>query len=173
MTIITGSPATPPEVLEGWKAVAVFTLRILVGDIEATRYTNSRLIQAFQLCANLVMFDVDFPDDYTINLVDETILPEPSNDFITLVCFKTACVLLTNEGREASGCKIMMKDGPSQITMDKTELVKTLKDSTKSACDKYMEASFIFKSEGTLGVAVLGPHGIGATYNEDTHRQYR
>lgn len=157
-----------------WHPIVVATLRILVADdLETQRYTDDRLIQAFQLCSNLVMFDVDFPEEYVVDVTEQSITPEPSRDFIALVCFKTACVLLTNEGREASGCKISMKDGPSQITMDKSDLVKTLKDSAKSACDKYMEASFIFKSEGTLGVAVLGPHGIGATYNEDTHRQYR
>ena len=172
MTIITGSPAESPEILDGWKAVAIFTIRSLIGDLDNERYTNDRLIQSFQVCANLVMFDVDFPDDYVINLIDKTILPEPSNDFISLVCLKTACVLLTSEGRDI-GCKVSMKDGPSTINIDKSELAKTLKDTTKNACEKYEQAMFTYRAEGSLGVAILGPHGQDRILGDINYREGR
>lgn len=164
MTTVNGSPVVPPETLEGWQAIVVYTLRALLSDLDDTdyKYTNARLIQSFLVCSNLVLFDVDFCEDYKPNIKDAEILPDPvdDSDFLTLCCLRTACILLTNEGKLASGCKLSMKDGPSSITLDKTDLIKTLKDISTSVCNKYEQAMFIYKSEGTLGVAVLGPHGL-------------
>lgn len=170
-------PKTPVEgynpELDSWENLVIQTLRALTGDMDEERYTDERLVQSFLVCSNLVMFDVSFEEDFVINLKTKEVTPEPTKDFISLGCLKTACVLLNSESREASGCKISMKDGPSSINLDKTDLVKTLSSLGKSACAKYEEASFIFKSEGTVGVAIFGPHGLGLTGHGDNSRIYR
>lgn len=177
MTIISGTPTGAPAILQGWKSTVVSTLRALTGDFDSTdyKYTDQRLIQSFLVCSNLVLFDVDFSEDYKVNVQGEEILPDPveDGDFLTLGCLKTACILLTSEGKSASGCKISMKDGPSTITLDKSDLIKTINDMSKSVCGKYEQAMFIYKSEGTLGVGILGPHGVGASLQHGNSRNIR
>ena len=171
-------PKSPLQA-SSWNVVVVAILRSLIGDMDPSQYTytDDRLIQSFVVCANLVLFDLDFNEDYKINVQDQKILPDPTNDgnFITLGCLKTACVLLTSENKSAaiSGCKISMKDGPSTITMDKSELVKSLQDIRQNVCQKYEEAAFLFKQEGTLGVAIFGPHGVGLGSHKSSSRSHR
>ena len=163
--------------LSGWKQMVVLTLRHLTGDIDPSEYeySDERFLQLFLVASSLVSFDIDFSEDYEIQISAQEIIPDPEKDkdFITLGCLKAACILLTSEGKSASGCKISMKDGPSSITVDKSDLIKTLKDMSKSLCDKYEEAAFLFKQEGTLGVAIFGPHGIGIVDQHDTRRNFR
>lgn len=176
MTVINGNPANQP-LLNGWQYYAVSVVRNLVGDISVPyEYEDSRLLELFIASTSLVVLDTNIPIEYTIDIYNKTITPDPSTDtdFMGLCSLRAACVLLNSEMRSKAGCgKVSMKDGPSTITMDQADLVKAIKDTGTSVCDKYEMALFAYKAGQSIGVAIMGPHSpasFGLKNNTDEHR---
>lgn len=149
-----------------WQTKAILTLRNLVGDLESVSYTDNRLSQLFVISASLVLFDVKFPTIYVVDVSLVSITPDPENDndFMGLVCLRAACILLNSELRSKGigSNKVTMKDGPSEITMDNSSSMTSLKDSSGSVCKKYEDALFQFRAGNSIGIGILGPYSPGS-----------
>lgn len=164
-----------------WQTQAVLTIRSLIGDLDPAsyQYTDERLTQLFMISGQLVLMDTSFDNDYVIDVALEDISPDPSLDldFMGLTSLRAACILASSEVRTKAGAtgnhsKVTMKDGPSTITVDNADGLNSLKTITKSACDRYAEALFLFKAGKSVGKAILGPHSP-ASHGLTTDRQER
>lgn len=163
MTTIDGEPVSEPSNYTGWKYVAVLTIRSLIGDLDPDNYTytDSRLLSLFLVSSKLVMLDTTFAYDYVVDVSEGEVTPDPLNDddFMGLISLRASCVLLNSEMRSNAGTgKVTMKDGPSTISVDKSDVVSAIKDTSKTVCEKYELALFAYKAGQSVGHAIMGPH---------------
>lgn len=81
-----------------WQAELTTIVRTLINDIGPTyTYDNSRILQCIVVGAKYVQFDVILDHLYDIDVVHQTITPDPTIDndaiFISLVSLKAACII--------------------------------------------------------------------------------
>jgi hypothetical protein len=157
-----------------WQDLSILLVRNLIGDPVSVAYSDERILELFLASSVLVMFDNKFEEDYVVNIGALSISPDPSLDldFLALVALRSACVLLNSELRSKGAKKITMKDGPSEITVDNSDLMANLKASASAACKKYEDSIFSFAAGNSVGVAIMGPYSPGSDYvgyinNED------
>ena len=114
----------------------LITLRVHIGDVTATKYSDFDLKRLLCVAANYVIKEVDFIDSYTINVAVPSILPIPSNtEFINLVSLKGAIILLESELRDMARKSISITDGPSK--MEYTNVYKNTESLLKHLYDQY------------------------------------
>jgi hypothetical protein len=160
-----------------WQTNITIMLRHMLNDLDSNnyKYTDSRLQQAATVSAQLVLSKNEFSENYVIDIPNSTISPDPveksDNDFITLLCLKTACVILGSEIKAESGNSIAIKDGPSSI--DLRGVSSTLNILLQEYCSKYEEASLDYTAGKSLGgQAILGPYSPGSDVVARTHSDY-
>lgn len=152
-----------------WDEQIVTYLRNMIGDItEPFQYDDDRLISIILLSAQFVITDIAaFQDVYTIDLDNEAITPDPTEDekdnfFTNLVLLKSACFIETGEARLAAAQAITIKDQGSEISLGGTGGVSDakLKLWQQNFCKSYQEAkeSYYYNTQGK-GIAITGPNG--------------
>ena len=166
-----------------WNVDLVLMLRSLIGDLDRSKYTNERLKQILVVGAFNVKNDADFNTDYTVDVGEVSISPDPIDgndlDFSSLTVYKSACILLGSEVKTESANAISIKDGPSSI--DLRGVSGSLSSLYKDLCQKYDDLLIKYRYEkgsgsGTpAGTAVLGPYSPaswGVAFNDNTTRYY-
>ena len=166
-----------------WTTDLVLMLRTLIGDLDSTKYADSRLQQVLVIGAYTVNNDARFGTDgdtYTIDVSAKTISPDPvtedDTDFTVLTLYKSACILVGSEVKTESSNAISIKDGPSAI--DLRGVSSSLHMISKDFCGKYEELLTKYNYEkgsgsgSPGGVAVLGPYspaswGVGTNRYDD------
>jgi len=153
-----------------WQGQMSTIVRYLVNDVDSSNYKFSdiRIETSILVAAQLVSSQVDFPNTYDINVESCTLKPDPTDDnskdddFVTLICLKTACIILGGDIRGESGNAISIKDGPSAI--DLRGVTQTLLALYQDMCKKYEEALFTYESgESSInGQAILSPYSPGS-----------
>jgi hypothetical protein len=153
-----------------WQMDMILMLRSVIGDLDATKYTDERLKQILMVGAYNVQNDADFPNTYTVNVGQVSVSPDPvdsgDSDFTILTVYKSACILIGSEVKTESANAISIKDGPSAI--DLRGVSGSLMALHKSICDKYEELLTRYRYEsgngdGTpVGTAILGPYSPGS-----------
>ena len=122
-----------------WQMDMILMLRSVIGDLDETKYTNERLKQILMVGAYNVQNDADFRNEYTINVGQVSLTPDPidtgDSDFAVLTVYKSACILIGSEVKTESANAISIKDGPSAI--DLRGVSGSLSTLYKSICDKY------------------------------------
>ena len=147
-----------------WKPEMTTLLRYVINDTDTTRreYTDDRLCALIVTSAQLTQGVVDFPRDYSIDVANSGISPDPTtgsrdNGFINLVLLKAACILAQGDYRVATNKGVVIRDGPSSI--DARGVVAAKKEIMDSACEKYQNAEFEFRlGNSNAGEAIIGPH---------------
>ena len=147
-----------------WKVEMTSLLRYVINDTDTTNreFTDERLCNLLVTSAQLTQGVVDFPRDYTIDVANSGISPDPTsgskdNGFVNLVILKAACLLAAGEYRVSTNKGIVIKDGPSAI--DARGLVAGKKEMMDSSCQKYEEAELEFRlGNSNAGEAIIGPH---------------
>lgn len=82
-----------------WKKEIPIIVRTLINDLseDTPTYSDERILQVVAVAAKYVQFDVVLDHQYTVNVVNPTITPDPTADndsiFISLVSLKTACII--------------------------------------------------------------------------------
>lgn len=151
-----------------WKHELVRMVRHMIDDLGATpTYTDDRLEELILLAAGFVNTDVDLRQDYTIDLDELTLSPDPTDsnardeDFINLICLKAACILDISKTNSSVGQSIYIRDGSSAIdlrgvTANRLQLVKI------GWCKEYKEAVETYSSQGigVAGAAIMTPFKI-------------
>ena len=144
-------------------------VRHLINDInpDSYKFSNSRLETTILVAAQLSQMNIDFSNSYTINVENCTLSPDPTvtstidDPFVTLICLRTACIIIGSEIRSESGNAISIKDGPSAI--DLRGVTQTLTVIYKDLCEKYEHLLLEYRAGSSLaGQAILGPYSPGS-----------
>jgi len=129
-----------------WKKEMTSLLRYVINDADETsrEFTDERLCNLLVTSAHLTLGVVDFPSDYTVDIPNSGLSPDPTSvkdsSFMNLVILKAACLLAEGEFRVATNKGIVVRDGPSSV--DPRGLVSAKKEMMDSACKKYQQAEF-------------------------------
>jgi hypothetical protein len=83
-----------------WEAEIPIIIRTLINDLESTPlYSDSRIIQLATVAAQYVAKNANLKVEYKIDIINQTITPDPSDpnsrdtDFIGLIALKSSCIL--------------------------------------------------------------------------------
>jgi hypothetical protein len=81
-----------------WQDELTIITRTLVNDLDfPTEFSDARIQQVLTVSARYVQFDVNLDNTYSIDVLNNTITPDPvsNNDsiFTSLVCLKAACII--------------------------------------------------------------------------------
>ena len=140
-----------------WEGAMIGMLRVVIDDNAyqgSYTYTDSRLVQVLVTAAMYVNQEVEFDTDYTIDVIDSSISPDPydhgDNLFLNMVVMKAACIIdqgvfrekallaglsancgpaSLNTSQHLAGFKDLLKMGPCAI-------YSQLKDEHKFSSDK-------------------------------------
>jgi hypothetical protein len=155
-----------------WEDTLVKMLRAEINDLDSTVYTDARLIQVLAISAYKVLQAVSFYNQYTVNVMNESISPDPVEindlDFSVFIVAKAACTILSGEAKAAASKAVMIKDGPS--VLDNRTASNNLQDSSKTICEAYKEMVEAYNFSGgsgdnasiVMGQFVLGPYSPGS-----------
>lgn len=162
-----------------WQGQISTMVRHMINDVDQTnyKYSVSRLETTILVAAQLVSQDMDFDNDYVVNVEQSTLTPDPTdtdtkdNAFINLTTLKTACVIIGSEVRSEASNAISIKDGPSAI--DLRGVANTLNVLYKDLCEKYDQLTYDYVAGGSLaGQVILGPYSPGSDFVTRTHNNY-
>lgn len=154
-----------------WQTDMTTIVRYLISDVDSSNYKfiDSRIQTTILVAATFVTNDLNFNNDYTIDLSATTLSPDPTDsatkegNFITLTCLKTACIMIGGEIRLESGNAISIKDGPSAV--DLRGVSTTLALLHKDLCAKYDNAVLDYAAGKSIaGHAILGPYSPGSDF---------
>ncbi len=130
-----------------WQTELVPMVRILINDIiEPYQYSDERIISTLLIAAKYIQFDVDFDNEYIVDINSGSITPDPTevNDqlFIVLLSLKTGCLIdqsalrtkaavegvraalgpaSLSVGGAASAWKMILENGPCKLYADLSE----------------------------------------------------
>ncbi len=157
-----------------WQNELSLMLRYIIDDLDigvTPTYDDARLEQTLLIAAQLVTFEIDFDQDYTIDADACLLTPDPTagtkdDGFINLVVMKAACMITASEFKTQSSVGIRVKDGPSDI--DLRETIKGFQERNKRMCDDYEQLKIQYQSGNSrAGQAVTTPivfEGIRASF---------
>ena len=153
-----------------WQNTIPIMVRYLVSDVNPSsyKYSDSRMSTTVLVEAQLVSLDLNFPNNYEIDIDFGVIAPDPTEEetkdssFINLIALKTACIIIGSELKTESSNAISIKDGPSAI--DLRGVSASLSVLYKDLCDKYQKMSDDYKFTGETGSSILGPYSPGSEY---------
>ena len=108
-----------------WQGEMGTIVRHLINDVDSSSYSfsTSRIETSILVAAQLSSFNVDFTNEYTINVEGCSLSPDPTdtdtkdNAFLAIICLRAACIIVGSEIRSESGNAISIKDGPSSIDL--------------------------------------------------------
>jgi len=163
-----------------WQGQLSTIVRHLIDDLDSTDYTYSqdRIETAILVSAQLTVMNVTFDNTYTINVETCTLTPDPTDTdikdeaFMTLICLRTACLIIGSQIRKESGNAISIKDGPSAI--DLRGVSKTLQFLYEDLCERYETLLLEYRAGNSIaGQVVLSPYSPGSdliSRNYSSHR---
>jgi len=83
-----------------WQLEIPIITRVWINDLDSNpTYSDDRILQVVTVAAQNVLREVSFSTNYSVDVVNNSITPDPTsdsvndNDFIALVALKTACIL--------------------------------------------------------------------------------
>ena len=150
-----------------WQGQMSTVVRHLVNDVDSTAYTfsDNRVETSILVAAQLSLMNVDYTNEYTINVEACTLSPDPT-------CLRAACIILGAEIRKESGNAISIKDGPSAI--DLRGVTSTLAVLYKDLCAKYEHALLEYRAGNSInGQSILGPYSPGSDLINRNYSDHR
>jgi hypothetical protein len=147
-----------------WTTDLVLFVRTLIGDLDSSKYADSRLEQIIAVAAYKVYDEADFSYTYTVDMSAKTISPDPidnkDTDFIVLTAYQAACIILGSEVKTEAANSLSLRDGPSAI--DLRGVAQTLNTLYNDLCVKFEQLMHTYKTTNNLhGQAILSPYSPG------------
>lgn len=146
-----------------WQDESISMLRVVIGDMDENNYSYSdcRLTQVLLVSANYVNQSVDFIKDYNVDILNESIFPDPTHEpkdpaFLNLTVLRSACFILGGELRTSASQSISVTDGPSSINMG--GIYKSMKETYDTLCSLYENAKIDHHLATNLGQAITTPY---------------
>lgn len=106
-----------------WQTEIPIIIRALINDFEET-YSNDRIVQLITVAAKYVILDLNLDQDYSVDVVNNLITPDPcDNDsrdetFISFVALRASCFLDQSTFRTKAATEgIKAGLGPAQINV--------------------------------------------------------
>lgn len=161
-----------------WQDKVPTLIRVLIGDdLISPVYGDSILIKNFVSSVPFVEYDANI-DTYEYNISTNLITPDPSDDnkFVILCCLKSAYNIISGEFKLKSishGGKVTMRDGPSEISIDKGSEITTLQSLLKNLSEQYNKALDDYILGNPVGVSISGPITYGTVQTGYILRDYR
>ena len=152
-----------------WQGQMSTIVRHLVNDLDPDtyKYSENRIETSILVASQLMVMNVDFNNNYDINVESCKLSPDPTDAntkddaFLTLACLRCACIIIGSEIRSESGNAISIKDGPSAI--DLRGVTQTLTVLYKDLCQKYENLLLEYRAGSSVaGHAILGPYSPGS-----------
>ena len=147
-----------------WAATMTQLLRAVIYDLGSTSYTDARLQTLLINAAQLINSEMDFSTTYTVDIINETLSPDPTltatkdDDFFNLNVLKAACLVDQGTYRtEIAMAGLTAKLGPAVLqTSGRAGAFKDLLE--VGACGMYKIArdDFMF-GNGNVCKAILSP----------------
>lgn len=106
-----------------WAVEIPIIVRTLINDLgENPTYSDDRLLQVIAVAAKYVQFDISLDHPYTVDVVTNSISPDPTEDndniFISLVGLKAACIIDQSTLRTKAALEgIKAALGPAQLSV--------------------------------------------------------
>lgn len=146
-----------------WQDETIITTRVLVNDLNTPyEFSDDRITQILVVAGKYVQFDVNLDYVYDIDVVNQTISPDPtvSNDsiFISLICLKAACIIDQSTYRTKAALEgIRTALGPAQLSITgQSAAWRTMLE--QGPCAAYDELTSHWDvKEATAIAAVLSP----------------
>ena len=152
-----------------WQGQMSTVVRHIINDVDASSYsfTPNRIETTILVAAQLLIMNVDFTNEYSVNVEACTLSPDPTDTdtkddpFIALACLRASCIILGSEIRKESGNAISIKDGPSAI--DLRGVTSTLTVLYQDLCAKYDHMVLEYRAGNSVsGQSILGPYSPGS-----------
>jgi hypothetical protein len=158
-----------------WQGEMTTIVRQLIYDVDSTNYTYSddRLETTILVAAQLVSTEIDFEENYIIDVEQCTLSPDPTDPttllasadkddgFINLVSLKAACIIMGSEMKTQGLNAIRVSDGPSSV--DCTAAANYIKYLHDHSCKQYEDFKFNYSTgSNTVGKAILSPYSPGS-----------
>jgi hypothetical protein len=155
-----------------WQAQMTTMLRALLDDAAGpqARYTDDRLLHLLVAAAFQVITELDFDQDFEVDLDAFEIDPDPldadtrDDSFVSLVVLKAACLVDRSEARTAARRSIAVRDGSSAVDT-RGSMSGWLRLLEKGGwCDVYAEAKdeYVSGRVSFRGAAIMGPFHLYA-----------
>ena len=163
-----------------WEGTMSTVVRHLINDVDSSNYTfsSSRIETAILVAAQLQLMNVDFSNEYTVDVEASTLSPDPTdtetkdNPFIALTSLRAASIILAAEIRKESGNAISIKDGPSAI--DLRGVTNTLVTLYNDISAKYEHALLEYRAGNSVnGQSILGPYSPGSDLINRNYSDHR
>lgn len=136
---------------------SLIILRHLIDDTESTSYTDERLLELLYISA--VYVNMDIGANYTINICSQSITPETSTEFDTLVALKAACLLTRGSQNSYAKSDFSVTDGPSTVNLKGA--AASIKVSADGFCSQYDRTKMLYlmgNSDFGGGLAISTPN---------------
>lgn len=158
-----------------WRGEMVTIVRHLINDLDPSSYTytDSRLETTILVSAQIVLTEIDFENQYIVDVERCYLTPDPTDPatglstankddgFINLVSLKTACFILGSEMKTQALNAVRVSDGPSSI--DYTAVAANIKFLYEHACNQYQEYKFNYAAgNNAVGKAIISPYAPGS-----------
>lgn len=157
-----------------WQEHTNLMVRHLINDLDFNnyKYSDDRINSTVAVAAQLVVLELDFKNEYTVDVISQDIEPDPLPDsaFINLVVLKSAMIIVGGEVKTESANAISIKDGPSAI--DLRGVSSTLFSLYRDLSEKYDALAQNYGYSGVAGKAILGPYSPGSDYVTRTNNDY-
>lgn len=155
-----------------WQDHSRLIVRQLINDLDSQQYSDSRIDTAVIVAAQLVSLELDFNNQYSIDVEDKSINPDPLTDsiFINLVTVKAACIIIGGEIKTQSANAVSIRDGVSSIDMRGVAAI--LLELYKDLSNRYDALAYNYGYSGSSGKAILGPYSPGSDYVSRTNNDY-
>lgn len=165
-----------------WQAEMTTLLRVLIDDISSPQtYQDKRLVQVLAVAAQLVTSELNFANNFKVDVQALTIDPNPvdrdstrDDNFINLVCMKAACLIDRGETRKSVSQGIAIRDGSSSIDL-RGSMDGRLKLLEKGWCAAYEDAKLEYQAgrNGIVaGAAIMTPFRVFAGFHDSSYYPY-
>ncbi len=148
-----------------WEVGCVELLRVMINDLEdSPTYSDGRLKRLLVSAAFQVVQAATFAQVFSVDLVEQTITPDPTdedtidNHFVELMCLKAACIIDMGKAIKAAGKAVSGMDMKA-VSFDLTGVSDAAIELLKSGyCSSYKEilTDYVYGT-GNLGQVVMGP----------------
>jgi hypothetical protein len=165
-------------------AEMVTLTRVLIDDLTTPyTYADGRLTQVLAVAAQMVSTELNFSNDFKVNIQSLTITPNPTDrsangtrddNFINLVCMKAACLIERGETRKSVGQGIAIRDGSSSIDL-RGSMDGRIKLLEKGWCAVYEDTKLEYQANRTgaiAGAAIMTPFRVFAGYKDVAYYPY-
>lgn len=147
-----------------WQVDLTNLVRVLINDLsDPPTYSDDRIVQTITIAARYVQFDVNLDTKYTVDSINLTISPDPTDTgskdeiFNCLLGLKTACIIDQSTFRTktvANGIKAAL--GPASLSVNNLDGYRYLLE--KGPCKTYAELTEHWDVANATAIsAILSP----------------